>query len=424
MDSSLLLQEHHEHQEHQEHQERQERQERQEHAALDAGSKQKKKRLSVAGSFGEYDMNPPDHLRSSAQSRDGVRGPAISMQRQTSSRTQHGVDAGPLENGANMDPSILMASSPRVDFWPGRNVFCCWGRIMLGSGGHYLPLTLTLIIAPSVLFTIYVLGISDVDNGAPNYHSSGDSVTGLNNLSKALGRVGMDLIYGLTGSLVFFTVSTLLLAAMTEPGIIPRQPRWKQAVVPPGIPPGFQSKYCGTCNIFRPSRAKHCSYCNNCVLVFDHHCPWTGNCVGKRNYHYFLWFVSSVNILSAFVSVLSGARLALDLQANHYNFSKTVGQSPWAVGVGSFTLLVLLTTLPLLWYHLCTLLAKGETTNENLRRTYSGVVNPYHQGCWSNLSIACSAPQQPSLVVGWKKKLREEFAFIHSVQRRSSREAV
>jgi palmitoyltransferase ZDHHC9/14/18 len=391
---------------------------------------EERRRVSVAGSFGDYDTNADDGGandldRSSGQG--GVPGlgetspvmgrgaRAISLQPKGASARHGIIDHGIIDtaNSDTIDPSLLMASSPRIDVWPGRNVFCCGGRVMLGSGGHYLPLTLTLIIAPTVMFVLYVLGVQvDDSSNIPLDTAS------VNALEETLGRFTMDVMYGLTGALLFLTVSTLLLAAMTEPGIVPREPRWKQAVVPSDVPQGLQAKFCGTCNIFRPLRAKHCSFCNNCVLVFDHHCPWTGNCVGLRNYHFFLWFVSSVNVLSGYVTAMCVARFFLEFQGSAHSFSKAVKACPWAVGVGSFTLLVLLTTLPLLWYHLCTLMARGETTNENLRRTYDGMVNPYHLGCRGNLSRSCSAPAQPSEIVGWRKKLREEFMFIESMMTR------
>ena len=56
-------------------------------------------------------------------------------------------------------------------------------------------------------------------------------------------------------------------------------------------------KYCQTCDIFRPPRTVHCGICECCIERLDHHCPWLGTCVGKRNYKYFICFVTMISIL-------------------------------------------------------------------------------------------------------------------------------
>ena len=356
----------------------------------------------VAGSVTDYNNGEKSDDNKQHQGRPNT---SISMPVVTSAN-DNSVSASSSNQASEeyIDPNLLVASSPRENHWPGRNIICCCGKIWMGSGGHTVPITMILTVAPVCLFMFFVLG-DDVNTNA---------------LRAAIGETNILACYGFTGALLSSAIITLWLAATTEPGILPRQPRWKEPIPPSdptGIGQAFPFKYCSTCHIYRPHRAKHCSFCNNCVLVFDHHCPWTGNCVGLRNYHYFLWFVTTVNLLCAFVSGLCIARLILEIKAEGA-IGAGVSACPYAVGVGIFAFLILVTTLPLWFYHVLTLLQRGETTNENLRSTYANLPNPFHKGFCSNFKRACGTPSQTSLTVGWREKLREEHAYLKDMRRR------
>eukprot|EP01118_Nematostelium_gracile_P000398 TRINITY_DN10430_c0_g1_i1.p1 TRINITY_DN10430_c0_g1~~TRINITY_DN10430_c0_g1_i1.p1 ORF type:complete len:188 (-),score=15.81 TRINITY_DN10430_c0_g1_i1:19-582(-) len=117
-------------------------------------------------------------------------------------------------------------------------------------------------------------------------------------------------IYLFCGSLTF-----LYLCHTTDPGVIPKRyvlvdenrDRYKDKTPEPrdvtinGVKTKF--RWCDTCNIWRPPRASHCSDCNQCVEVFDHHCPWVGNCVAKRNYRYFLLFLTKTTLLCIYAAL-------------------------------------------------------------------------------------------------------------------------
>lgn len=47
-------------------------------------------------------------------------------------------------------------------------------------------------------------------------------------------------------------------------------------------------------------RAVHCIVCDVCIERYDHHCTILNNCIGSNNYLYFLVFVISCSVLSAF----------------------------------------------------------------------------------------------------------------------------
>src|ERR1700741_1549138 len=85
-------------------------------------------------------------------------------------------------------------------------------------------------------------------------------------------------------------------------------------------------KYCKTCNIWRPPRCYHCRVCDNCVETLDHHCVWLNNCVGRRNYRYFLTFVSSSTLLALFLLGASLAHILVYRSQEDVSFGSAISQ--------------------------------------------------------------------------------------------------
>jgi len=136
--------------------------------------------------------------------------------------------------------------------------------------------------------------------------------------------------------------------------------------------------------VYRPPRASHCSACNNCVLDFDHHCPWTGTCIGRRNYRFFVSFVYACTTLCVVIFAACGTVLVKagkefcneepegGEQATS-NFDCVYGamqKEPAAVAIAVFCFFAFWSVFGLSFFH-SFLICTGETTNENLKGTYS-----------------------------------------------------
>nr|XP_033331683.1 probable protein S-acyltransferase 6 isoform X1 [Megalopta genalis]XP_033331684.1 probable protein S-acyltransferase 6 isoform X1 [Megalopta genalis] len=285
------------------------------------------------------------------------------------------------------------------ELFPGRNRFCCDGRVMMAPQTGVFYVTVCLIAGTSGLFFVFDCPFLAV------------------HITPAIPVVG--------GLLFIFVMSALLRTSFSDPGVIPRAttdeaayiekqievpnngnskihrppPRTKEVLVK-GQP--VKLKYCFTCKIFRPPRASHCSLCDNCVERFDHHCPWVGNCVGRRNYRYFYAFIVSLAFLCVFILTCAITHLIM-LTRDGRPFLEAVRISPGSVVVGVICFFSVWSILGLAGFH-THLTTSNQTTNEDIKGSFSikvgeGSSNPYSQGniCGNCFYVLCG-PAPPSLI--------------------------
>ncbi|KAJ8907280.1 hypothetical protein NDN08_007395 [Rhodosorus marinus] len=224
---------------------------------------------------------------------------------------------------------------------------------------------------------------------------------------------------------IFFLVTTCLLsactlvfvslAAMTDPGILPRGTTSPEDVPESdnavrlvevnGVPTIM--KFCGTCQIWRPPRSHHCRKCDNCIEKFDHHCPYVGNCVGARNYHYLLKFIMSYLASMAFgfpMVILAITWESISLQSSQ-NLSPAEAFGTALKTDGTFLLFIYLFInvwfsffcVRLLVIHL-RLIWKNTTVAERNKKTFEHG-NPYPKRGWQNFRAVCFPDVKPSRIV-------------------------
>lgn len=127
----------------------------------------------------------------------------------------------------------------------------------------------------------------------------------------------------------------------------------------------FPTKFCQSCQIWRPPRAHHCRICDNCIETQDHHCVWLNNCVGRRNYRYFLSFVTTAAILGLFLAAASLAQCLHYRSHEGVSFGAAIDQSRVVFAMFIYGLCIAPYPAALLIYHLF-LMGRGETTHEYL----------------------------------------------------------
>jgi len=105
-----------------------------------------------------------------------------------------------------------------------------------------------------------------------------------------------------------------------------------------------------------------------------------GNCVGKRNYKYFVGFITSTTLLSAYTWVLILIVLTKDYELRYIDPTVNFG----LIFTGFYSIGIFLTLFPFSCYHY-SLIIKGVTTNESVRGKLTRYgKNPFDDGCKQN----------------------------------------
>lgn len=125
------------------------------------------------------------------------------------------------------------------------------------------------------------------------------------------------------------------------------------------------TKYCKTCNIWRPPRCHHCRICDNCIETQDHHCVWLNNCVGRRNYRYFFSFVTTGTLLGIFLTFASLGHCLRYQSLQSITFAQSIDKLRVPFSMMIYGLLATPYPASLWVYHLY-LMGRGETTREYL----------------------------------------------------------
>ncbi|KAM7471551.1 hypothetical protein LguiA_009734 [Lonicera macranthoides] len=266
--------------------------------------------------------------------------------------------------------------------WKGNNVFILRGRFMFGPDVRPVFLTMFLIVAPVVVFCIFIARKL------------------MDGFSHHLGISIMVIAVVLT----LFVVVLLVITSGTDPGIIPRNahppepesywnvepgggqtpqlrlPRTKDVTVNGVI---VRIKYCDTCMLYRPPRCSHCSICNNCVERFDHHCPWVGQCIALRNYRFFFLFVSSATLLCMYVFAFCWVFIRKTMDSENKSIWKALTHNPASIVLIIYSFISVWFVGGLTVFHLY-LIGTNQTTYENFRSHYDERENVHNRGVFEN----------------------------------------
>ncbi|OIW31161.1 hypothetical protein CONLIGDRAFT_614649 [Coniochaeta ligniaria NRRL 30616] len=288
------------------------------------------------------------------------------------------------------------------EYFDGNTVFCIGGRF---QNTRHRPINIAtgvVVVLPAVLFFVF---------SAPwLWH----------NISPAIPVIFAYIMY--------ICVSSFIHASTSDPGILPRNlhqfPPASADEDPLVLGPPTNdwtlvksaeksaaamevpTKYCKTCNIWRPPRAHHCRLCDNCIETQDHHCVWVNNCIGRRNYRYFFTFVFTLMVASSYLLAASLAQILVYMNREGISFGESINhfRVPFAMVIYGFFGILYPTALT--GYHFF-LMARGETTREYLNSHKFLKKDRYRaftQGSWIKNWWAVLCRPRPPTYYQFKRK--------------------
>lgn len=247
------------------------------------------------------------------------------------------------------------------EYFEGNTFFCIGGRL---QNTRHRPINIatgSFVVIPAVLFFVF---------SAPYlWHQVSP---------------GVPIVFAY---IFYICISSFLHASGSDPGILPRNlhqfPPPSENEDPLRLAPPTNdwtliksaesstaamevpTKYCKTCNLWRPPRAHHCRLCDNCVETQDHHCVWLNNCVGRRNYRYFFTFVSSGSLLALYLFGASLAQILVYAKKEGVSVGTSIDHFRVPFAMVIYGIISSIYPIALMGYHVF-LMARGETTREFL----------------------------------------------------------
>jgi palmitoyltransferase ZDHHC9/14/18 len=242
------------------------------------------------------------------------------------------------------------------EIWHGENKFYCKGRIMTGPHPKAAVIVFSIVNIAGWLTFAFPLIFYAIEGKA------------------------IILLIGLFSQIA--VDASIILTCLIDPGYLPKfdnqetdSENIERSIYTVHKAWFIKLKYCYTWNIIRPPRAVHWSTCNWWIEWMDHHCPWLGCWIGKRNYAFFIAFISSLAFYSIYSFIIWIAytvdfnkKLMGKGRSRTAAFGESMLKSPLIIPLIVFWLLSSW-FLILLWMYHFKLLYEGKTTHEDLKES-------------------------------------------------------